>query len=155
VIFMWFVGVLGVIAGIMQAAGVGWWGLHPLVMWPVLLIAITLPFKDKRWIVAAVLGGLAWDSITGIIGPATLSLLIGGELAQVAEQRWLPARGGIAGGILAIGMALVVHVLLFVLAGFSEPGVPVNWWLVEAIGTGVVVALFYRLVASFYGHRSI
>ena len=152
---MWLVGGLGIIAGIAQVAGVGWWGLHPLVMWPVVLVAITLPSSDGRWITAAVLGGLAWDSITGILGPATLSLLIVGTLAQAVEKRWLPARGGMAGGIMAMGMVLVVYILLFVLAGFSAPGAPVSWWVVEAMGTGAVVVATYRLTAPFYDHRSI
>jgi cell shape-determining protein MreD len=124
-------------------------------MWPALLVAVALPSQQRHWIVAALVAGLAWDSTSGIAGPATLSLLVASLLARNIEQQLLPARGSTAVAALAAGMVVATQCVLFVLVGFSSPGVPAAWWLVEAACTGILAGAVYWMASSVYGRRSI
>ena len=140
----WFVVVAAVVAGLLQAAVAGWWGSTPLFSLPIIIVALQLPSGDRRQLfVVALAAGLGWDAVTGAVGAGTLATLAAAAVGVFVAQRWLPPHGGTAVAALGGGMALVSRLVLFIISGFSAVGVLAA--LGEAIGTGLVVAAFYRL----------
>lgn len=140
----WFALAAAAAAGLLQAAGAGWWGSTPLLSLPALAVALQLPGGDRRRLLAvAVAAGLGWDAATGAVGAGTLATLAAAAVAEMVALRWLPPRGATAVAALAGGAALVIRLVLFVASGFSGAGVLA--WLGEAAGTGVAAAAIYSV----------
>lgn len=146
----WLAVALATVAGLLQAAGAGWWGSVPPISLPALAVALQLPGGDRRRLLAVALAaGLAWDAAAGAVGAGTLAMLAAAAAGELVAQRWLPPRGATAVAALAGGVALVARLVLFVAAGFTGAGVLA--WLGEAIGTGLVAGAIYAVVYRRHG----
>lgn len=140
----WFAPAAAAAAGLLQAAGAGWWGSTPPFSLPALAVALLLPANDRRRLLAVALAaGLGWDAATGAVGAGTLATLVAAAAAEFVSLRWLPPRGATAVAALAGGAALAVRLVLFAASGFSGAGV--LSWLGEAAGTGVAAAAVYSV----------
>ncbi len=140
----WLAVALAAAAGLLQAAGAGWWGSLPPISLPALAVALQLPGGNRRRLLAVALAsGLAWDAATGAVGAGTLAMLAAAAAGELVAQRWLPPHGATAVAALAGGIALVARLALFVAAGFTGAGVLA--WLGESIGTGLAAAAIYAV----------
>lgn len=142
---MWLVVISGLIAGVLQSSLTGLWAEQAWFNLPVLAIMAAMRYSPPLGIfLTAVAAGLGWDLTSNNFGLTALVLLIAAGLAVYVENHMLPARGGIAIGLITAIMVIIMRLGLLITNGNILQASLLWWTIIEALVTGFVAALFWH-----------